>query len=252
MKVFLDECRTDLSCPPLIRTRHESPEVFVLCPRSFAPHILVLLATFPMILWLCHRFQAEWSVTIGFALFPILGACGFGVAEFLQRFTGLRARFDRTSQVATINDETISFPEIHAIQMLERVKEFEDGKEIVRQVNLVRIAGGKTTRLNLLQGTQPELIEMARGLSRFLEVRVDEHLVEPSEFSAITTRPTIRGVILCVLGGVFLIVIAGYLVVALRQPINRNIVGAVSLGACFVTLAALVFLRLRREIRLRR
>ena len=113
----------DRSCPSLIRTFRESPEVFVFCPRSFLWHVIISLAAFPVVLWLCHRFQSDLRTTIGFSLFPLFAAGGFGIGELIQRFATLRARFDRSQWLATINDETIPFAQIQAVQVLEYVPE---------------------------------------------------------------------------------------------------------------------------------
>ncbi len=243
--------RIDRSSSPLIRCFRESPEVFVFCPRSFCPYVAVSVAAFPIVLWLCHRFQADWRTTIVFSLFPVLGAGGFVIAELIQRFATLRATFDRSQRLATINNETIHFAQIQAVQVLEYVHEFEDDDDIVRQVNLVHVIDGKTSRTNLLQGTQPELTEMARELADFLGVEFDDHRIGREAFVAISRRETV-GLVLVLIVGVGLLIGAAYFAaisLRLQQPVVRNqtVLVLSGLGICFTTLAILVLRRTRRD-----
>ncbi len=244
--------RIDRSSSPLIRSFRESPEVFVFCPRSFLPYVAVSVAAFPIVLWLCHRFQADLRTTIGFSLFPVFGAGGFVIAELIQRFATLRARFDRSQRLVTINDETIPFAQIQAVQVLEFVREFEDDDDIVRQVNLVHAIEGKTSRTNLLQGTQPEFTELARELADFLDVELDDHCIGREAFVAISRRETV-GLVLVLIVGVTLLIAAAYFAamsLRLQQSVVRNQTVLVlgGLGICFTTLAILVLRRTRREI----
>ncbi len=248
----LTVARTDLSSRPLIRCFRESPDVFVFCPRSFLTHVVVSVATFPIVLWLCHRFQADWRTTIGLSMFPVFGAGGFVIGELIQRFATLRARFDRSQRLATINDETIPFAQIQAVQVLEYVHEFVDDEKIAQQVNLVRAIDGKISRMNLLQGTQSELTEMARELADFLNVDFDDQRVGREAFAAISRRERVGMVFVLIVGVVFLIAAAYFATINLlpQQSVDWNQLVLVlgGLGICFMTFAISVLRRTKRDI----
>ena len=114
---------------------------------------------------------------------------------------------------------------------------------------------GKTSRTNLLQGTQPELTEMARELADFLDVALDDHRIGREAFVAISRRETVGLVLVLIVGVIFLIGAAYFAAISLRlqQPVARNKTVLVlgGLGICFTTLAILVLRRTRREIRRR-
>ncbi len=54
------------------------------------PQIVILLATLPVLLYLCHRFRLAWGLWVSAVLFPLFGTAALCAGRFLYNRLGTR------------------------------------------------------------------------------------------------------------------------------------------------------------------